>query len=297
MKSAYINVILLLLLAATVSCRRQPEGTSVGAAVEVVHQARGVIREFPVGSPSVVIRHEAIPGFMPKMTMTLNVRDTHELLGFREGDEITFRLHATADEHWIDQLKRVGHSGDPALEPALVGPSDPELRPGQELPDFEFLSEAGRPVHLAEFRGKAMALTFIFTQCPLPEFCPRMSRHFSKARNLLITDTHSSTNWLLLSLSFDPENDSPAVLRTYARGHRGSNGDRWLFGVLSSAVLSRLSAQIDLKFTREGGSISHNLRTLVLDTRGRIHRQFDGNDWTPEQLVASIHEAAEIKVP
>lgn len=253
--------------------------------------ARGVIREFPTEGGSVVIRHEEIPGYMPKMTMTLTVRDTNELRGLAEGDEVTFQLHATEDDHWIDGLKKVGHSDAPTPR-TVAGNSANELKPGDVLPEFTLLAEDGRSVSLSEFRGRAVAFTFIFTRCPLPDFCPRMSKHFARARSLLLARTNGPANWQLLSLSFDPEFDSPAVLRRYAKPHRQGNDDRWLFGVLTTNVIATLAPQLDLKLVREGGSISHNLRTVVVDPQGRIHRQFDGNDWTPEQLANAVIEAA-----
>lgn len=253
--------------------------------------ARGVIREFPTDGGSVVIRHEEIPGYMPKMTMTLTVRDTNELRGLKEGDEVTFQLHAMEDDHWIDGLKRIGHAELPTPT-SVVGGAVKELRPGELLPDFALLAEDGASVPLSSFRGRAVAFTFIFTRCPLPDFCPRMSKHFARARTLLLGRTNGPANWQLLSLSFDPEFDSPAVLRRYAKTHRQGNDDRWLFGVLATNVITSLAPQLDLKLVREGGSISHNLRTVVVDPQGRIHRQFDGNDWTPEQLADAVTEAA-----
>lgn len=262
------------------------------SATATSYPARGVIREFPTDGQGIVIRHEEIPGYMPKMTMTLTVRDTNELAGLREGDEVTFRLHVTDDNHWIDGLAKTGQTNAPAEHPKPARPLRADLRPGDLLPDFELLDEQGRTVRLADFRGKALAFTFIFTRCPLPEFCPRMTKHFARTRNELLTRTNAPANWQLLSLSFDPDFDSPAVLTRYAKSARGANPDRWLFGVLGTNTLATLAPQVDLMLNREGGSISHNLRTVVLDPKGRIHRQFDGNDWTPEQLADALAEAA-----
>ncbi len=283
----------LLALALGLAGCRPATPTTVGPGT-ASHAARGVIREFPTDGQSVVIRHEEIPGYMPKMTMTLTVRDTNELAGLREGDEVTFRLHVTDDNHWIDELAKTGQTNAPAEHPKPIRPLRADLRPGDLLPDFELLDEQGRTVRLADFRGKALAFTFIFTRCPLPEFCPRMTKHFARTRNELLTRTNAPANWQLLSLSFDPDFDSPAVLTRYAKSARGVNPDRWLFGVLGTNVLARLAPQVDLMLNREGGSISHNLRTAVVDPKGRIHRQFDGNDWTPEELADAVIAAAQV---
>jgi protein SCO1/2 len=254
------------------------------------HPATGVIRELPSDGKSVVIRHDEIPGVMPKMTMALNVRDPGSLTGFREGDEVRFRLHIGTNEHWIDSIQWVGHNVDTDSAKTFSRPGD-ELKLGDPMPDFDWRGEEGQIRRLAEHRGSSVALTFIFTRCPLPEFCPRMTRNFSEARQLLLDRDTKSTNWLLLSLSFDPDFDTPSVLKHYAEASRGTNADHWTFGALASNTVSRLAPALDLRVVPDGGGFSHNLRTVVIDSEGRIHRQFDGNRWTPAQLADALIEA------
>ena len=120
-----------------------------------------------------------------------------------------------------------------------------------------------------------------------------MGNNFAKAREIILTSTNSPTNWQFLSISFDPDFDKPAVLTSYANFYRNGNADRWLFAAAPMRALAELAPRLDLMVNREvGGSISHNLRTVVLDPQGRIHRQFDGNEWTPKQLAESLLEAA-----
>jgi protein SCO1/2 len=269
--------------------------TAATNAAHRIYETRGVVRSIPETGHTVVVRHEEIPGYMPKMTMELNVRDTNEIAGLERNDEITFQLVATADTHWIQHIKRVGkfvESETPAPEPpgyALVK----ELEPGDAIPDYELLAEDGRTIRFSDFRGQAMAFTFIFTRCPLPDFCPRMGNNFATTRTLLLTNAPSVTNWQLLSISFDPERDTPEALRVYARSYRQSNPDRWLFTVASQKVLHTFAPELNLLLEKEAdGSISHNLRTVVVDPSGKLHKQFDGNRWTPQELAASIQEAA-----
>lgn len=286
----YIKALLLLLLGLIplLGCKPNAVPTNQYSS----HEARGVIRELPLDGQSIVIRHEEIPGFMPKMTMTLRVRDLRMLQGLKEGDEVSFQLHVNADEHWIDAVKRIGHTNPPPSTSTLSWQPGTELHNGDVLPDFEILNEDGKAVRLSEFRGKAVAITFIFTRCPLPEFCPRMTRNFAKANRLLSSRSQTLSNWQFLSLSFDPKYDSPTVLKRYANAHRGPEKDGWLFGVLSSETISKLAPLIDLHVLHEGESFSHNLRTVVLDSQGRIHRQLDGNSWSAEQLVEALIGAA-----
>ncbi|MEI9864813.1 MAG: SCO family protein [Limisphaerales bacterium] len=144
----------------------------------------------------------------------------------------------------------------------------------------------------SDFRGRVLAFTFIFTRCPLPDFCPRMNKEFAEARELLSTNSSASTNWQFLSISFDPENDTPDTLTRYAKYYREDNSDRWLFAAAPTNTLAELAPKLDLMVSRDGESFSHNLRTVVLDPQGRIARQFDGNQWTPQQLTDAMLEAA-----
>lgn len=285
--------LLAALAAVLCGCDAQPPPDSARPA-ERVFDTRGVVRDIAPSRKTAVIRHEEIPGYMPRMVMELIVRHTNDLDGISVGDEIMFRLHATEDTHWIDTIRRVGKAqAEPGTsEPLFADALDAELKPGDELPDAVFQSESGAPVRLKDFRGQALAFTFFFTRCPLPDYCPRMNRHFSEARRLLFERANAPTNWQLLCISFDAEFDRPAVLAGYARLYRGDNTNRWLFAAATPEVLTELAPSLDLQVAREGGSFAHNLRTVVLDPQGRIHRQFDGNEWTPAQLADAVVEAA-----
>jgi protein SCO1/2 len=235
---------------------------------------------------------------MAAMTMEFNVRDTNELAGVAVGDTITFRLTATDDTHWIDRIARVAAaatSGSATASPGAKVTTIVELKPGDVLPDCELVGEDGRRVRFSDFRGKALAFTFFFTRCPLPDFCPRMGKNFGQARELVLATANAPTNWQFLSISFDPEFDQPAVLASYANFYRAGNADRWQFAAAATNVLSRLAPRLDLMVNREaGGSISHNLRTVVLDGQGRIRRQFDGNQWTAEELAREVVRASAV---
>ena len=262
---------------------------------------RGVIRELP-GGDKAVIRHEEIPGYMPKMTMELTVRSTNELVGLQVGDEITFKLFANADTHWIESLQRTKAASALVVEPpssrqAALTPKLRELQPGDLMLDAELLAETGRTVKFSDYKGRALAFTFIFTRCPLPDFCPRMGNRFKEARELLFSRPNTPTNWQFLSISFDPDNDLPPVLANYARNYRGTNPDRWLYAAASTNALAQIASPLDLKYAREGGSISHHLRTVVLDPAGRIHRQFDGNTWKAVELADALAQAAAMTAP
>lgn len=300
MKRLILRLGMSLLLASVLDSR--VNAADAPAAGKQVHTVRGVVRSIADDRKTAVIRHEAIPGYMPAMTMELSVRDPKELSEIKPGDRISFRLVADSETHWIDTLRRIESPNGVALPPAQPVPAVPpaprtrqvpvELKAGNPMPDAELISETGQRLRLSDFHGRALAFTFIFTRCPLPDFCPRMGQNFSKARELLLADAHSPTNWTFLSISFDPDFDKPAVLTAYAQNYRGENSDRWVFAAAPTNVLRELAPRLDLIVNREEGSFSHNLRTVVIDTRGVISRQFDGNRWKAEELADAIREAA-----
>jgi len=258
--------------------------------------ARGIVRELAADGHTVVVRHEDIPGFMPKMTMAFNVRDAGELRGIHAGDAITFNVKATEDDSWIEHIRRASTNDMAALPPADPASSmllhAAQMKVGDVLPDAELLAEDGRTIRLSDFRGRALAFTFIFTRCPLPNFCPRMNQNFSRARDLLLERSSGPTNWQFLSISFDAEFDKPGVLNRYAYSYRGKNTDRWLFAAAPTNVMSAMAAQLDFRFANEGGSFLHNLRTVVIDPQRRVYHQFDGNTWKADQLAQALTDAA-----
>jgi protein SCO1/2 len=261
-----------------------------------VHSLRGVIREIAANRRRAVIQHEAVPDYMPAMTMGFNVRDAKELSGLAVGDTITCTLTVTPESYWISDIRKVagGKTNQPAGPPrAVTADKTKELKRGDVLPDAELVAEDGRHIRFSDFRGQALAFTFFFTRCPLPDYCPRMAANFAAARALLLTRP-AFTNWQLLSISFDPDFDRPAVLAAYAKAYRADIPEHWLFSAASVRVLRDLGPRLDLLVHRDpDGGISHNLRTVVLDPKGRIFRQFDGNEWKPEELVEAVAGAAQ----
>jgi protein SCO1/2 len=284
-------IIFLCGLLLVAGCKPKPSAPPVSGATNQAYSVRGAVQSVAPDHRSARIKHEAIPGYMAAMTMDLSVRDTNALNNISAGDEITFTLVVTTNDDWIENLQRTGKTVTPAPTWRVV---EPELKVGDTLPDYEFTSETGHAVKLSDFRGSAVAFTFFFTSCPLPEFCPRMNRNFSEARKILTAETNAPPNWQLLSISFDSSFDTPQILSGYGKFYRGADTNRWLFAVASANTLAGLAPKVDLNFWRENGSISHNLRTVILDTRGKIARQFDGNDWTPQQLADAIRDAAKM---
>lgn len=295
---------MMLFLAGSGCTKPSADGERVGVTTaEVVAErrfdTRGVVREVAADGRKAVIRHEEIPDYMPAMTMELNVREPAEVKDLRAGDQIEFRLNVQEQTHWIDRVRKLAGAGADVRADAGVAVAAPAplvggealLEVGAPFPDVELLGEDGRVFRLSGFRGKAVALTFIFTRCPLPDFCPRMGVQFAGARKQLKADG-GLTNWQLLSVSFDPVHDRPEVLKRYAGNHRGGDADRWLFSVADGPALAAMAGKVGLTVVPDAGGFSHNLRTVVIDSAGRLHRRFDGNSWTAAELAGAIREAA-----
>jgi protein SCO1/2 len=222
----------------------------------------------------------------------LTVKDPAELEGLARGDEITFSLRVTDDEDWIESIRKTGRQIEaPSRDYAAELPPDfDSLEVGDFLPDCVLTNEFGGVFRLSDYRGTTLALTFFFTRCPLPTYCPLMSRNFAEAYRILSADPDSPGNWRLLSVSFDPEFDTPEVLSAYAQAYR-DGASRWQFATGAMAEIERVSRPLGLMLVREEGAISHNLRTVVVDADGRIAKLFLDNAWKPEELAAAIREA------
>jgi protein SCO1/2 len=286
----WANLFLSALLLLAGGCQRQPAAEGPSDASAENYAGRGVVQKIATDWHTVTIAHEAIPGYMMAMTMDFPVKDTNELMGLSPGDVVTFNLVVRKDEDWVNHLQRTGQTGP------IAAPSPPmavdELKPADAMPDFAFTTEQGTRGHLADFRGQAVAFTFFFTSCPLPDYCPRMNKNFATARQLILSGAHAPTNWEFLSISFDSGFDSPEILSNYAGLYRGEDTNHWLFAVIGTNTLAAIAPRLDLMVMHSSSGISHNLRTVVLDPQGRIYRQFDGNQWTPGQLAEAVTEAA-----
>ena len=297
---------LLVLLAA---CGLRPDasaGSTNLAAVSTnklqTFQVKGVVVSVGDDSRSARIRHEEIPGYMGAMTMDFETRGTNAMSGIQPGDNVEFRMSVTEDDGWIDQVRKIEApktNGPPVLPPGIRVVRDVEpLETGDMLPEYRFTNQSGRVVSTLDFRGRALALTFIFTRCPFPPLCPRVTSGFAGAQEFLVTNNPALTNWHLLSLTIDPEFDTPAVLKDYAN-RSGGRAAHWTFATGSLLDLTAIAEQFGLQFWRDtqGGLPNHNLRTVVIDAAGRVQTNFPGNNWTSEQLAAEIIKAAQSKLP
>jgi protein SCO1/2 len=285
--------ILIILPCIFAGCKKETPLPFKSVLAVQTYDARGIVRQITPDRSMATVQHEAITNFMGAMTMDFTVKNTNDLQRIAPGDEITFRLCVTKTNSWIESIRFVSHVIEEVTNNVvIIRTSSPELKPGDLLPDFTFTDEDGHPVRFSDFRGHVLAFTFFFIRCPLPDYCPRMDLNLATVRALLRAMPYAPTNWQFLSISFDPEFDLPDKLSNYANYYRQADADRWLFAVADTNTLDGLAPLIDLRIRHEDGSISHNLRTVVLDPQGHITRQFDGNQWTPKELADAMLDAA-----
>jgi protein SCO1/2 len=162
------------------------------------------------------------------------------------------------------------------------------------LPDYHFTNQLGQAISTAQFKGQALAITFLFTRCPFPDYCPRMANNFTAVQKQLLAIPNAPTNWHLLTITFDPENDTPEILRNYAEAH-GADPAHSTFATGALIDITAIGEQFGLIFWKEQGSIiNHNLRTIVIDASGHVQKIFTGNNWQPEDLAAEMIKASKV---
>lgn len=257
--------------------------------------ARGIVRGLPPDHKTIDVEHEDIPGFMPSMTMPFAVRDSKEIAELQIGDAISFRLSVTDQDSWIDQIKKI--SADdvrlpaPAANPQTRSTSDPSprLREGDPMPPFQLIDQDGKKIDMERFRGHPFVLTFIFTRCPLPKFCPLMSNHFAELQAAIKSGSGSLAQTQLLSISFDPDFDTPQILKAYAE-HTQADPGIWTFTTGEKSEIADLTHEFSVYVQTEGGTISHGLATALIDEDGKIDKIWRGNGWTLEEVLREIRQ-------
>jgi protein SCO1/2 len=246
---------------------------------ERVFKVDGVVKTIRPDGRTAVIQHEAIPGYMEAMTMPFRVKDAAELKAVGAGDVIKFRFHVTGDESWMDQVEVVRTAAPRGATNAIVervamatndvpSASTNKASP-HPLMTYKFTNQLGQAVSLADFRGTALAITFIFTRCPVPDYCPRLTKNFQETVDKLSALPNCPTNWHLLSFTIDPAWDTPRILKAYAERYR-YNPEHWSFLTGPSERITDLVRESGVTVEPSAGLFSHNFRTLIVGTNGQL---------------------------
>lgn len=253
---------------------------------------KGVVKKVDAGSGEVTIAHEDIPGLMPRMTMPFSLKDRALLEKLRPGDEVEGSLNVTYQRGEVKDMDLAGLTVTKAAPAAQTFPIDtprPEgLKPGDLVPDFAVTTQEGRALRLSELRGKVVILTFIYTRCPLPEFCPAVDAKFAELARRISTVPARADRIRLLSVSFDPEHDTPEVLAAHA-SRRGAKPPLWTFAVAGPEELGKVAEPLGLTYVTGTREIEHNLRTVVIGPDGKLARVEPGPGWSPADLLGTAY--------
>ena len=256
----------------------------------------GQILGLDTNKQELLIKHDDIPGFMPGMTMPFSVRDRRLLDGRAAGDLIRATLVVEDTRAYLSAIEKTGTAPVDTPPPAPTATSGFELlKPGDPVPDLVFIDQQGKERRLSSLKGRAVAVTFIYTRCPIPTFCPFLDRQFASLQRT-IKERGLAKRAHLLSVSFDPAHDTPAVLAAHAK-KLNADPSLWTFATGDRDLIDRFASRFGLTLVRETNpaDIAHNLRTAVIDHDGRLAKVFTGLEWTPSELLSDLERASSVQ--
>ncbi len=253
------------------------------------YDLRGQVLAVDRGRQEVTIKHDDIRGLMPAMTMPFKVSEPALLNGLEPGDLVQGTLVVKDYTGYLTALRRTGHEAPPPMEtPAVM-----TVQTGERVPDVKLVDEAGKTRSLADWRGKVLVVTFIYTRCPFPDFCPRMDQQFKTAQTAILADAQLRDRTALLSVSFDPAFDTPPVLAAHAK-KLGADPRIWHFATGDRDAIDSFASRFGVSVVREGANaenVTHNLRTAVIGSDGALRTVFNGNEWTAAELIDAVRRA------
>ena len=249
---------------------------------------RGKVVAVNKNAGTVTLAHNAIPGYMAAMTMDYAVKDQWAFDVLKPGQTVTATVVVANDHSWLEGIV-VSEEARP--DPNSLAPPGSARTPlGEEVPDFALINQDGRWIHLHQYHGRALLLTFIYTRCPLPDYCPLLSRNFAQILKQTRSDPRLSLSTHLLSISIDPEYDKPAVLRAYALDRAGDPHpfDHWEFASGSPEQVRKVAEFFGLTYMAERGQIVHGMVTALIGPDGKVHKIYPGNQWQPDDVLSDL---------
>ncbi len=281
----HIVIILVLALGAAACSRPSNQRT---------YTLQGQVLSLEVPRKQLTIKHEEIKRLMPGMTMPYQVKDDKLLSGLTPGDLINATLVIESNEAYLTAIRKVGEA--PLEKPPAETTATPSassgfelLKPGETVPAGAFTDQNGRKRTFDSFRGSTVVLTFIYTRCPLPTFCPLMDRHFVAIQKAL-QQKPALGRVHLVTVSFDPAYDTPPVLKKHA-GELKADLTRWTFLTGDRDEVDKFAMRFGVSIARamnDPRDITHTLRTAIVDADGRLVKTYTGNGWTPEQVLTDL---------
>ena len=282
--ATFVLIALLLVSVGASSCRKHNPGD------EKRFDLKGKVVAVERDKHLVTISHEAVKDFMPGMTMPFMLPDEATLGYLATGDDITATLVVDGGQSWLENVTITRQSTDPSATTGIT-----EAKEGDEVPDYTMVNQDAKDIRLNNFRGKALLLTFIYTRCPLPEYCNLMSTNFAEVDRQLQKepDVYSKTH--LLSITIDPDYDTPKVLRSYGAAHteryQNETFEHWDFASGTKDQIKGVAQFFGLRYFQGSDQIVHGLRTVIIGPEGKVVKVYRDNQWKPEEAVTVMKSA------
>jgi protein SCO1 len=284
MKQLLLCSLLIICLCFAASCRR-------GSANEKRYELKGKVVAVDRDKSQVTISHEDVKGYMPAMTMPFTVNAT-DLQILAPEDHVVATLVVDGSKTRLEELVISRQSGDLAAIPTVV-----MAKEGDEVPNFTLRNQDDREIRIRNYRGKALLLTFIYTRCPVPDYCTLMSSNFAQVDRELGQDAEVYAKTHLLSVSIDPDYDTGKVLRSYGAAHTGryekETFAHWEFAGGTKDQVKDIAQYFGLTYFPDKDQIVHGLRTVIVAPDGKVAKIYVGNDWKPEEAVEQLKKAAD----
>lgn len=252
---------------------------------------RGVVRSVDPPKREVTVEHEAIPDFMDAMTMSFPVHDDPQVFEIlHPGDRVEAKLVVDGGNYWLEQILTKGFVATPAAGASAGAVVTPEpnrgMAVGDPVPDFALTDQTGRTVRLSQMRGSPVAVTFLYTRCPIATACPLTATKFAKLDSLLKEKGFGK----ILTITVDPEHDTPKVLADYAKS-LGADPVRWKFLTGDPKAVADVATSFGVIYYPESGQVVHGQAAAVVDSSGRLATIYYGQTWEPEHLLRDLEKA------
>jgi protein SCO1/2 len=254
---------------------------------------RGRVISKQPDTQQLIIDNDDIPGFMSAMTMPYTVKDPDGFRRVQPKDVI--RADVVEDQPGKFWLEHLTVTGKAAAQSPAQAPAPKVLAVGETVPDVPMVNQDGKTLHFAQFKGKAVLLTFIYTRCPFPDYCPLLSRQFATIQKELANNPEDYRKTHLISVSFDPNYDKPPVLREYGLSyltHDPKGFEHWDFVSTTPADLQKLAGSFGLTYYQDSGLISHAMNTILLAADGTVAHMWPDNGWPTSEVVDAIRHAS-----
>ncbi|MGH9969889.1 MAG: SCO family protein [Pyrinomonadaceae bacterium] len=280
-------ILLICVLTSFSSCRRH-------SSTEKRYDLKGKVLAVEKDKHLITVAHEDIKDFMPAMTMPFTLRDDWAYEILTTGDQITATLVVDGTQSWLENIVITKESTDTSATSSAGGG---EAKAGDQVPDYGLVNQNGLAIHIGQYRGKAVVLTFIYTRCPIPDYCTLMSNNLAQIDQELQKQPELYEKTHLLSVSIDPEYDTPAVLRSYGSAHTGKYSDEtfahWEFASGTKDQVKGIAQYFGLRYYHDTSSgqeqIIHGLRTIVIAPDGKVAKVYRGNEWKPAEVLGDLH--------